>query len=105
MTAIGFSAAFLGLPLVTVLPVTIRDGLHQDIVFYARLRIPWLSLSPPSALLGRVVSFCRVTFLGGSSRDSLASWMARGQGRFRTDDPDRQRHDAHYYRAALLPGL
>jgi MFS family permease len=35
--ALGFIGAFLGLPLLTFLPVVTRDVFHEDVVFYTRL--------------------------------------------------------------------
>ncbi|MEO7156577.1 MAG: MFS transporter [Vicinamibacterales bacterium] len=37
VTLIGFIGAFLGLPLLTFLPVIVKDVFHQDVGFYSRL--------------------------------------------------------------------
>ncbi len=37
LTILGFVAAFLGLPLLTFLPVIVKDVFHQDVGLYTRL--------------------------------------------------------------------
>jgi predicted MFS family arabinose efflux permease len=49
--ALGFSGAFLGLPLLTFLPVITRDVFHQDVGFYTRL----LTFSGAGAVTGALV--------------------------------------------------
>jgi MFS family permease len=51
VTALGFSGAFLGLPLLTFLPVITRDVFHQDVTFYTRL----MAFSGAGAVTGALV--------------------------------------------------
>ena len=60
VTALGFSGAFLGLPLLTFLPVISRDVFHQDVTVYTRL----MAVSGAGAVTGALV----VAWLGKSSR-------------------------------------
>jgi predicted MFS family arabinose efflux permease len=56
--AIGFIGAFLGLPLLTFLPVITTDVFHQDVTFYTRL----MTCSGAGAVTGALV----VAWLGKS---------------------------------------
>ena len=49
--AVGFSGAFLGLPLLTFLPVITRDVFHKDVAFYTRL----MTFSGAGAVTGALV--------------------------------------------------
>jgi predicted MFS family arabinose efflux permease len=48
LTILGFVAAFLGLPLLTFLPVIVRDTYHQDVGLYTRL----MAFSGTGAVVG-----------------------------------------------------
>jgi predicted MFS family arabinose efflux permease len=56
VTLLGFIAAFLGLPLLTFLPVITRDVFQQDVGFYSRL----MTFSGAGAVTGALV----VAYLG-----------------------------------------
>jgi predicted MFS family arabinose efflux permease len=62
VTALSFSGAFLGLPLLTFLPVMTRDVFHGDAAFYTRL----MSFSGVGALTGALV----VAWMGKSKHMS-----------------------------------
>jgi len=49
--ALGFTGAFLGLPLLTFLPVIVKDVFHQDVGFYSRL----MTFSGAGAVTGALV--------------------------------------------------
>ena len=51
VTSLGFIGAFLGLPLLTFLPVITRDVFHQDVGFYSRL----MTFSGAGAVTGALV--------------------------------------------------
>ena len=51
VTLLGFIGAFLGLPLLTFLPVITRDVFHQDVGFYSRL----MTFSGAGAVSGALV--------------------------------------------------
>ena len=51
VTALGFTGAFLGLPLLTFLPVITKDVFHQDVGFYSRL----MTCSGAGAVAGALV--------------------------------------------------
>ena len=51
VTLLGFIGAFLGLPLLTFLPVITRDVFHQDVGFYSRL----MTFSGAGAVTGALV--------------------------------------------------
>lgn len=51
MTALGFVAAFLGLPLLTFLPVIARDVFQQDVALYTRM----MTMSGLGAVCGALV--------------------------------------------------
>ena len=51
VTALGFAGAFLGLPLLTFLPVITKDVFHQDVGFYSRL----MTCSGAGAVAGALV--------------------------------------------------
>ena len=48
LTILGFVAAFLGLPLLTFLPVIVKDVFQQDVGLYTRL----MAFSGSGAVLG-----------------------------------------------------
>ncbi len=49
--ALGFIGAFLGLPLLTFLPVIVKDVFHQDVGFYSRL----MTFSGAGAVTGALI--------------------------------------------------
>jgi MFS family permease len=49
--ALGFTGAFLGLPLLTFLPVIVKDVFHQDVGFYSRL----MTFSGSGAVTGALI--------------------------------------------------
>lgn len=51
VTALGFIGAFLGLPLLTFLPVITKDVFHQDVGFYSRL----MTCSGAGAVTGALI--------------------------------------------------
>jgi MFS family permease len=51
LTALGFAAAFLGLPILTFLPVVTRDVFQQDVGFYTRL----VTIAGSGAVCGALV--------------------------------------------------
>ena len=51
VTALGFTGAFLGLPLLTFLPVITKDVFHQDVGFYSRL----MTCSGAGAVTGALI--------------------------------------------------
>jgi MFS family permease len=51
LTLLGFVSAFLGLPLLTFLPVIAKDVFHQDVDFYTRL----MTASGAGAVVGALV--------------------------------------------------
>jgi len=51
VTALGFTGAFLGLPLLTFLPVITKDVFHQDVGFYSRL----MTFSGAGAVTGALI--------------------------------------------------
>src|SRR5688500_17434036 len=51
LTLIGFVSAFLGLPLLTCLPVIAKDVFHQDVGFYTRL----MTFSGAGAVVGALI--------------------------------------------------
>ena len=51
VTLLGFIGAFLGLPLLTFLPVITRDVFHQDVGFYSRL----MTFSGAGAVTGALI--------------------------------------------------
>ncbi|MCA1583816.1 MAG: MFS transporter [Acidobacteria bacterium] len=51
LTLVGFVSAFLGLPLLTFLPLIARDVFHQDVGFYTRL----MTFSGAGAVAGALV--------------------------------------------------
>lgn len=51
LTVLGFVSAFLGIPLLTFLPIVARDVFHQDVGFYTRL----MTFSGAGAVAGALV--------------------------------------------------
>ena len=51
VTLLGFIGAFLGLPLLTFLPVIVRDVFHEDVGFYSRL----MTFSGAGAVTGALI--------------------------------------------------
>jgi MFS family permease len=51
LTALGFVAAFLGLPILTFLPIVTRDVFHQEVGFYTRL----VTIAGSGAVCGALV--------------------------------------------------
>lgn len=51
LTLLGFVSAFLGLPLLTFLPVIAKDVFHQDVGFYTRL----MTFSGAGAVVGALI--------------------------------------------------
>ena len=73
LTILGFVAAFLGLPLLTFLPVIVKDVFHQDVGLYTRL----MAFSGSGAVLGALT----VAYLGrgrAMGRTLLGGVMAFG---------------------------
>lgn len=52
LTSLGFVSAFLGLPLLTFLPVVVRDVFQQDVGFYTRL----MTFSGAGAVVGALIT-------------------------------------------------
>ena len=59
MMALGFFSAFLGVPLLTFLPVITRDVFHRDVGFYTQL----MTFSGAGAVTGALI----VAWLGKTS--------------------------------------
>ena len=73
LTILGFVAAFLGLPLLTFLPVIVKEVFHQDVGLYTRL----MAFSGSGAVLGALT----VAYFGKSramGRTLLGGVMAFG---------------------------
>lgn len=51
LTVLGFVAAFLGVPLLTFLPIIVKDVFHQDVGLYTRL----MAFSGSGAVLGAMI--------------------------------------------------
>jgi MFS family permease len=51
LTVLGFISAFLGLPLLTFLPIVTKDVFHQDVVLYTR----FMTLAGAGAVVGALI--------------------------------------------------
>ena len=77
--ALGFIGAFLGQPLLTLLPVITRDVFHQDVGFYTRL----MTFSGAGAVVGALIVAWLGTAVHGTHVADLPRAVRHDDGGFR----------------------